>query len=290
MLAIIAGVLTSLAFASSTLTSARASRLAGPIPVVAGVMFVGLIIVSPITLLASPVPADPRITPLTFVLAALGGAANITGLLLIYSGLRIGTIGVVSTIASTEGAIAAVVSVVAGQALAAGAGLVLALIAFGVLLAASDRGEATEGDVRIPRAQALRSAGFAAAAATIFGLGLFVTGQASELLPPAWVILPGRIIGVVALTVPLVLSGRLKVPRAAIPFVVMTGITEVVGFWLYAIGARSDIALTAVLSSMFAPIAAVAAFILFRERLARIQVLGIAIVVVGVATLGWLSA
>jgi drug/metabolite transporter (DMT)-like permease len=290
MLAIIAGVLTSLAFASSTLTSARASRLAGPTPVVAGVMLVGLIIVSPIALLASPVPADPAITPMTFVFSALGGAANITGLLLIYAGLRIGTIGVVSTIASTEGAIAAVVSVVAGQALAAGAGLVLALIAFGVVLAATDRGEALEGDVRIPRAQALRSAGFAAAAATIFGLGLFATGEASVLLPPAWVIFPGRIIGVVALTVPLWLTGRLRVPRAAVPLVVMTGITEVVGFSLYAIGARSDIALTAVLSSMFAPMAAVAAFILFRERLARIQIIGIAIVVVGVATLGWLSA
>ncbi len=290
MLAIIAGVLTSLAFASSTLTSARASRLAGPTPVVAGVMLVGLVLVSPIALLAAPVPADPAISPMTFVLAALGGAANITGLLLVYAGLRIGTVGVVSTIASTEGAIAAVVSVVAGQALAAGSGLVLALIAFGVFLAATDRSEALEGDVRIPRRQALRSAGFAAAAATVFGLGLYVTGQASALLPPAWVILPGRIIGVLALAVPLVLTGRLRIPRAAVPLVVMTGITEVVGFSLYAIGARSDIALTAVLSSMFAPMAAVAAFVLFRERLARIQILGIAIVVVGVATLGWLSA
>jgi len=40
---------------------------------------------------------------------------------------------------------------------------------------------------------------------------------------------------------------------------------------------------------MFAPIAAVAAFLLFRERLARLQILGIAVVVVGVAILAWLS-
>jgi drug/metabolite transporter (DMT)-like permease len=38
-----------------------------------------------------------------------------------------------------------------------------------------------------------------------------------------------------------------------------------------------------------APIAAVAAFLLFRERLARLQILGIAVVVAGVAILAWLS-
>jgi len=48
--------------------------------------------------------------------------------------------------------------------------------------------------------------------------------------------------------------------------------------------------LTAVLASMFAPIAAVAAFALFRERLAPRQILGIALVVVGIAVLGVLAS
>jgi len=41
-----------------------------------------------------------------------------------------------------------------------------------------------------------------------------------------------------------------------------------------------------VLASMFAPMAALAAFVLFGERLARLQVAGIALVVGGVALLG----
>ena len=289
MLSLVAGILTSLAFASSTITSTRASRLAGPAPVVAGVMLVGLVLTTPLALVASPLPADRAIPWTTLVLAAVGGAANIVGLLLIYAGLRIGAVGIVSTIASTEGALAAVFSVLAGQTLAAGAGLVLAVIAVGVALAAAGGESAIELGVAIPRARALRAAAFAGAAATIFGFGLFVTGQVSGSLPPAWVIFPGRIVGVVAVAVPLFLTGRLRAPRAAIPLVVLTGITEVVGFSTYAIGARSDIALTAVLASMFAPIAAVAAFLLFRERLARLQVLGIAVVVAGVAILAWLS-
>src|SRR4029077_18477237 len=289
MLSLIAGILTSLAFASSTITSARASRLAGPAPVVAGVMLVGLVLTTPLALVASPLPADRALPWTPLLLAAVGGAANIVGLLLVYAGLRIGAVGIVSTIASAEGALAAGFAVLAGQSLAAGAGLVLAVIAVGVALAAAGGEAAIEPGVAIPRARALRAAAFAGGAATIFGFGLFVTGQVSAGLPPAWVIFPGRIVGVVAVAIPLFLTGRLQAPRAAIPLVVLTGITEVVGFSTYAIGARSDIALTAVLASMFAPLAAVGAFLLFRERLARVQILGIAVVVAGVAILAWLS-
>ena len=40
---------------------------------------------------------------------------------------------------------------------------------------------------------------------------------------------------------------------------------------------------------MFAPLAAIAAFVLFRERLAPRQVVGIVLVVVGIALLGAFS-
>ena len=289
MLPMIAGILTAFAFASSTMTSARASRIAGVAPLLGGVMLVGLILVTPFVLL-SPLTPDPRISAATFVLAAGGGVANLGGLVLIYMALRLGAVGIVSTIASTEGAIAAVISVFLGQALAPGSGLVLGLIALGVLLAATARTEAIEDGVRIPRDQALKAAGIAALASLIFGTGLYLTGQVSELLPPAWVILPGRILGVAVVTIPLLATGRLRVPRPAVPLVIATGTTEVVGFGLYAVGAHEDIALTAVLASMFAPIAAIAAFVLFRERLGRLQVLGIALVVTGVAVLAGLSA
>ncbi len=287
---LIAGILTALAFTSSTMTSARASRLAGPLPVLAGVMLVGAILVLPVALTVAPLPVTPSVPTLTFVTATLGGLSNIVGLLFIYSALRIGTVGTVSTIASTEGAIAAIISVLAGQAIAPGAGLMLAVIAAGVALAASGGGREIEEGVPVPRAQTLRAALLAGIAACIFGLGLFLTGSISDQLPPAWVILPGRIVGVVGVVVPLLVLGRLHLPRAAVPLVIATGITEVLGFWTYAIGAAADTALTAVLASMFAPMAAVAAFVLFRERLARVQVMGIALVVVGVAFLGWLSA
>jgi drug/metabolite transporter (DMT)-like permease len=290
MLPILAGALTALAFATATLASARASRLTGAVPTVAGVMIVGAVLVLPIALLVSPLPVDPPIPAQTLVLATLAGAANVGGLLLVYAAYRIGAVGIVATIGSTEGAIAAVISVLAGQTLAPGSAPALVVVALGVMLAASGGGHELEEGVPIARAQSLRSAGLATAAACLFGLGLFTTGHVSATLPAAWVILPGRLVGVGAIALPLLLLGRLRIPRAAVPYIILTGIVEVAGFASFTFGAREDLALTAVLASMFAPIAAVAAFVLFRERLAPRQVVGIVLVVVGIAILGVLAS
>jgi drug/metabolite transporter (DMT)-like permease len=88
---------------------------------------------------------------------------------------------------------------------------------------------------------------------------------------------------------PMLLMGRARIPRRAVPFVALTGLAEVIGLTSFSVGAREDIATTSVLASMFAPMAAIAAFVLFRERLARRQIAGIALVVVGIALLGAVS-
>jgi drug/metabolite transporter (DMT)-like permease len=72
--------------------------------------------------------------------------------------------------------------------------------------------------------------------------------------------------------------------------VVTAGIAEVVGFALFAVGSRHGVAVAAVLASQFAAIAAVAAYFLFRERLTRVQVAGVATIVIGVAVLTALQA
>ena len=70
----------------------------------------------------------------------------------------------------------------------------------------------------------------------------------------------------------------------------VSGVCEVAGFALFAFGARHGIAVAAVLASLFAAIAAVAAHVLFRERLARTQVAGVVLIVVAVAALSGVEA
>ena len=94
----------------------------------------------------------------------------------------------------------------------------------------------------------------------------------------------------VPVALPLAAAGRLTLSRRAAPFVVASGLCEVLGFASYTVGARHGIAIAAVLSSQFAAIAAVAAFFVFGERLGRAQVAGVAAIVSGVAALSALQA
>jgi len=78
--------------------------------------------------------------------------------------------------------------------------------------------------------------------------------------------------------------------RANLPFVVLSGLCEVAGFALFTVASRHGIAVSAVLASQFAALAAVAAYLLFGERLARVQLAGVASIVVGVGVLSALQA
>jgi drug/metabolite transporter (DMT)-like permease len=210
---------------------------------------------------------------------------NTAGLLFAYSALRFGKVGVVVPITSAAGAAAAVIAVLAGEQLAAGAGAALGVVAVGVVLSSMARsGAAGSG-----RREGVGVA-FAIGAALFMGLGLFAMGRLSDDLPVSWIVFPSRVLGVLAVTVPLALAGRMRLTRRAAPLVLASGVLEVAGLVAYTVGSRQGIAVTAILASQFAALSAVAAFVLFRERLARVQVAGVVVIAVGVAVLTGLQA
>ena len=118
------------------LTAARASPLIGSWSTLAWVMLTGLVVVGPIALAqGKPEGLDSGAA----VWLAIAGLGNVGGLLLVYSGLRIGKVGVVAPIASSEGAVAAVVAVAAGEQLGAWTAVALVAIAAGIVLERSRR-------------------------------------------------------------------------------------------------------------------------------------------------------
>ena len=275
MIAILCGLGAAAAWAVTSLTGARASREIGPPATLAWVMLTGLVIVGPVAL-AQGVPDGLDAGSVTWLVIA--GAGNVGGLLLVYAGMRIGKVGVVAPISSTEGAVAALIAVAAGEQLGAGTAVALCVIVVGVVLAARPPAEAQTGH------DDPRAALFAGAAACAFGASLYATGRASADLPIAWAVLPPRLLGVLFVTIPLLAASRLRLTRSAAPIVVASGIAEVVGFVAFAIGARHGIAITAVLASQFAAIAAIAARFLFGERIGRVATIGVVVIAVGVAT------
>ncbi len=313
MTAILAGLGAAALWAAATLCSSRSSRMLGSRVVLAWIMIVGVAVGLPIAV-ASPPPAT--VAPSTFGLLFVSGSCYVVGLQLTYAALRVGKVSIVAPIVSTEGAVAAIVSVALGDPIGAISGLMLVAIAVGVVLSSIERArpEVAAGDFDVladaldeppirpvespaaapppvdPPVDARRTAALAIVAAVIFGIGIVAAGRSALLVPVSWVALGARLIGVVAVAVPLSLQGRLRVTRAALPLVIVAGVGEVVGSMLSAWGSRDSIAITAVMGSQFAALAAVAAYLLFGERLARVQLVGVALIVAGVTVLATASA
>ena len=279
MIAVLGGFGAAACWACAALSATHATRLIGSWSVLAWVMLTGFVVTAPI-LAVNGVPDGLGLREV--LLLAFSGVGNVVGLLLEYSALRIGKVAIVTPIVSTEGALTAVIAIVAGEKLAGGVGAMLALITIGVVLASITPGGGS-GDP-------LRASLLAAGSALCFGVSLYATGRVGESVPLVWALIPARLVGVVAVFLPLAATRKLRLTRATVPFVVASGLCEVGGAALFVLGSRHSIAVTAVLASQFAAFAAVAAFVLFRERLTRVQLVGIVVIAMGVAALSALQA
>ncbi|HWE13899.1 MAG TPA: EamA family transporter [Solirubrobacteraceae bacterium] len=301
MAAVLGGLGAALIWSVGTAFASRAARALGPPVTLAWVMLVGLVALA----LVLPWAGDAHLSVTAIVWLVLGGAGNVAGLLILYHALRIGQMGVVMPIVSTEGGIAAVLSIIAGQPVSTRAATALAMTVLGVMMTAIARRpsgddrlaerppEAMEGAaaVRTPRGRADRRAAlWAAAGAVSMGISLFGTGRAGAVLPTAWAVMPPRVIGVVAITIPLALRRQLRFPAAATRQLLVAGLCEVGGFFAYAAGARHGIAVAAVLATLTGAIGAGFGRLLFGERLAPTQVIGVIVIFAGVATLTAITA
>jgi len=314
--AIIGGLAAAVLWATATLCSSRTSRMLGSRTVIAWVMIIGVLVGAPLAWV-TPLPAT--IEPSTYALLGVAGLCYALGLWLTYQALTIGKVAIVAPIVATEGAVAAVIAIALGDTVGVAAGLALAIIAAGVVLSSMERStpDVPAGDLDLvadaldepePEPVAVappgpmtptppladgdlrRSVLLAITAAAVFGIGLFSSGRAAAVLPAVWVALAARIVGVVVISIPIAVTGRLRLTRVALPLLVIAGAGEIIGSTASAWGARESIPIVAVMGSQFAAIAAVAAFVLFGERLGRIQVAGVVLIVVGVTALAAVQA
>jgi drug/metabolite transporter (DMT)-like permease len=304
VLAIVGGLGAAICWAVSSMASARSSRQIGSWATLGWVMVFGALIAVPATVVAG---GGANLNQDALLLLAISGAANLVGLLLAYTAFQTGKVAVIAPILSTEGAMGAVISVAFGEQVGIAAAVVLTAIAIGVILASVGGGDepavAEPGGLTLDAPPAGRASPdranpghpdrkatiLAIAAAVSFGINLYASARIGATLPLVWSILPARIGGVLFVALPLLATGRLRLTREALPFVVVVAVAEVVGTAVYAFGSRDGIAVAAVTASQFGAIAAVASVLLFGERLRRNQLAGVVAIAVGVATLAALQ-
>jgi drug/metabolite transporter (DMT)-like permease len=214
------------------------------------------------------------------------GVGGTLGYLLLYTALQMGPVSVASPVAATNGAIAAILGVVVLHEPLGTWGLVgLGLVSAGVVFASAEP-NAIQRALR-GRRPVLPGAALALGAAVLIGLTLFSFDTVVESVSLVTLLLVIRAVGAVA-AVPVL--GALETPtRRPILIALGVGVLDAAGFVAVALGLRvGRVAVVSPISSLFAVVTVVLAWLFLREPLSTVQKAGIVLVVAGVPLLSGL--
>jgi drug/metabolite transporter (DMT)-like permease len=283
---VLAGLAAACGFAVATVGVSRLSTSIGTDQTVSATMSLGFVAIA-IAAAVSGLP--PHVPAATLFWLACAGVASLAGFALASAAFRYGGLAITVPVISTEGAIAAVIAIAAGERLRGIVAAGLVVVATGVLLATRgrDTGAATTRD-------GTRSVLLAMACAAVLGLSLYSIGHVSNDVPVVWVILPSRLAGFFLFVLPSAVNRslggglRTRLRRSDLAWIVFAEAADLTGLWLYTLGARHSIAVTAVIAAQASPLAVAFACVFLKERLSRMQTVGFAVITAGVVvvTLG----
>ena len=237
-----------------------------------------------LALLALVLPFDGTSpTMRAFLWGAAAGVGGGGGIVFLYRGLARGRMSVVAPITAVEAAIIPVAyGLVSGEepGLVALSGVVIAL--FAVALVSSSQ----EGEEEAVARGRFSQPGMTDALVAGFGFGTFFiflshAGNDTGLWP---------LVGTKASSITLVLGAALaarvgrRAPSGTMPAILIAGVLDVTANILYLVASRIGLlSLVAVLTSLYPASTVLLARLVLRERMTRVQVAGLVLVVTGVA-------
>jgi drug/metabolite transporter (DMT)-like permease len=208
------------------------------------------------------------------LLAIPAACAGTLGLASFLRGMRSGAISVVAPLAGLSAVIPVLFGVLTGDRLSTLTAGGIAAAILGVVLASREPGGAG------PRVAA--GAGWGLLAAVGWGLYFPPLHAASE-VDPYTAVLVFRCTSV-ALCVGALLATRSALPpRRHVPLIVLAGIGDVGGNLLYGLAAqRGEVSVVSVLASLYPIVTVALAMVLLRERVSRVQLVGVALTFAGI--------
>ncbi len=280
MIGVLLATFTACTWGSISVLEARVSRALGGPTAVAWIFGFGLLVALPIALIHG-IPDASRSAWLWTLVASFGSLA---GLVLMFTALQHGRVGLVTATISSQGAFATVYAAFAGESLHLLSYLAIAVSAAGtfVLIGAG-------GSIAPPRER--RGILLALGAASLTGLSLYAASRGGSGVGADWVVACVRISSVLFVLVPLAATRRLRSPRGVIVPTMISGVGEVAAFGAYiAASDRIGVAVPAVIASQFALIAATVGWFVLGERLGPRQFAGAGAILAGVTALTILQA
>ena len=279
MVALLGGFIAACAWGCSTILAGRASRQIGAESTLGWVGIGGAFLVTPIAIWYG-IPDGT--TWVDWALVAVGAMGSVVGLRFTYRALSMGKVGVVVAITSTEGAIAAVIAFALGAPLGLVSALGVVLASLGVAAVGLGRHEHDTDEMVRDNRRAVVNAG---AAAAIFGTSLYVSGDVGRRVGPPWVVMGARWLGILTMALPLIATRRFGTARPAIWFAMIAGLLESTGFLGFLWGAETSVGIAAVMATQYATVATLLSWVILHERLSRLQIAGVVVVVLGVVVL-----
>jgi drug/metabolite transporter (DMT)-like permease len=272
--AVVLALASAVVYGASDFLGGLASRRTSVFGVVAMSQVVGLgALLALLPWLGGPVgPAD-------LAWGAAAGLAGAAGLMVFFRALAGGVMSVIAPVtAVTAAAVPVIVGLLSGNRIGpwAAAGIALALTA--VVLVSAEGGLKA---VRSARPASLTPALVAGAAFGLFFVLLDRTGQTAGLTP-----LVAARLASVALVVAVALAGKqsLRVTRAALPLVALSGVGDMSANALFLLATQQEgqLAITGVLAALYPVSTVLLAQVLLRERLVGAQVAGLGAAVAAV--------
>jgi len=269
VLAVALGLFSGLSWGVADFLGGMASRRAAVLGVVALSQAVGLAI----TLVALAI-VHPDVPPAReLAMGALAGLSGVVGLVAFYRAMSVGSISLIAPISALGAVVPVSLDLAAGRTpgFVAFAGMMLALA--GAALAARAPGPASRRGVGLALVAALGFGGF---------FSLLAGAAASSVL---WGLAASRVASTpVAVGLALAVGGGLAMSRRTVMVVVVSGALDVGANLLFAAASQKGlVSVVSVLGSLY-PVATVAlAGVVLHERLGRMQAVGAAVALGGVA-------
>jgi drug/metabolite transporter (DMT)-like permease len=209
------------------------------------------------------------------------GLASFAGLAAFYRAMALGKISVVAPIAATGVVVPVAFGIAGGErpGIAALAGAAIAIAGVVVLSYEEDEDDS-------PASDAITRTALVLALVSALGFGLFFTGlDAAAAGRPGLAVIAARVGGVAGLAVALVaVRPPLRSVKPALPALVAMGTCDVAANFLFALASTKGLlALVAVGGSMYPAFTVALAHLVLGERLARLQQVGVAFALAGMA-------
>jgi drug/metabolite transporter (DMT)-like permease len=242
--------------------------------VAAAAQCAGLVVAA--TVVAATGASVPSRTQLAW--AALAGVAGVVGLASFYRALAVGTMGIVGPITATASLVPLVFGLARGERPSTLQDVGVALAVAGVVAASLEHAPDRAGK------RFGMGVGLALLAALSFGWSLVGLGRAAP-GGTAWAVLAMRLVAV-PLVLAVVVASRARGPASSRGWLLLLGVgfADTSATLLYGFAStRGLLSVVAVLSSLYPIVIVVLARVLLSERIARPQLVGVAVALAGVA-------